>query len=103
MNKNKWMRINNTLRNRKIHHDQAKHINCVRFHPKESFKQRMKKCEIASKLYSDGIPFLTEVWTADRKKRFDILDLENDIDYEITTDIKKELKKIYKGDKIVKI
>jgi len=103
MKKGDWKRINDVLRKRNIHHDQVKHINCIRLHPKESPAQRMKKIEIAVKLYEEGKPFLTEAWTSDRKKRFDVLNLIDDIDYEITTDMKKEMSKSYVADKIIEV
>lgn len=103
MNKNTIIRVNSVLKKRDIHPDQFKFINCVKFHPKESKRQRLKKFEIASALYDEGKPFMTEVWTTDRKKRLDVLNLIDDIDYEITLDIKKENQKSYKGDKIIEV
>jgi len=83
--KKDWLRINNILRSRNIAHDQTKHINCFRFHPTESKAHRDEKFRICSNLYDRGHPFLCEVWTADRKRRFDILDLEDDVVIEIET------------------
>jgi len=92
----KWQRINSVLRKRKIHHDQIKHINCIRIHATESKKHFMKKAGICYDLFKQGHDFLTEAWTTDRKQRFDILDLTDDIDIEIETG--KSKKKRYKAD-----
>lgn len=79
------MRINQILKKRKIHRDQYNHINCIRIHPTESYEHFSEKCELAWNLFKAKKPFLTEAWTSDRKRRFDVLDLIDDIPYEIET------------------
>ena len=77
----------------------VKFINCPRFHPTETdehWEGKQKKCR---ELYKEGHPFLSEVWTADHKQRFDILDLEDNINYEIETG--KSKNKIYPGDEVI--
>jgi hypothetical protein len=94
--KNDWKKINDTLRSRNIHHDQTKHIDCIRQHPTESDEHFKMKCKRARELFKEGKPFLTEVWTTDRRKRFDLLNLEDNVDEEFETG--KSLFKVYKGD-----
>ena len=102
LTRNEWIRIRTTLRNRDIHHDQVKFLNCVRFSPTESKEHRRKKFEICEKLYfEDKVPFLTEAWNQQRTTRLDILDLIGDIDYEIETDLKR--KKSYEGDVVIEV
>ena len=93
MNRNIWIRINHILKKHNISHDQFKHINCIRIHPTESDEHFLEKVKICRKLFKNGHQFLTEAWTVDRKRRFDIIDLIDDIIYEIETD-----NKIDKGD-----
>ena len=99
LTKKEYIRINQVLRDRNIHWDQVKHINCVRPHPTESDEHAEWKHKECRKLYKMKHPYLTEVWTFDRKIRYDILDLKDDIDIEI--DLSHSSKK-YKGDKIIK-
>jgi hypothetical protein len=93
-----WKRINDILRKRDIHPDQRPHIGCIRQHPKETDEHFFEKCRIARELYKEGKPYIVECWNLKRDKRYDILDLEDDLNIEITTDIKRENKKKYKGD-----
>lgn len=99
--KKEWLMIRKVLKQRKIHHDQVKHINCIRIHPTESDEHFYKKAIACRWLFKQGHPFLTEAWTEDRKKRFDIIDLKDDIDIEIETG--KSNKKAYKGDMVIDI
>lgn len=96
-----WMRIREVLRNRNIHHDQVRHINCIRIHPTESDEHFYEKVKVCRALFKEGKPFITEAWTNDRKQRFDILNLFDDEDIEIETG--KSKKKQYKADKEIKI
>jgi len=96
-----WRRTREILRKRRIHPDQTRHINCVRIHNKESKKHFLKKAEICYELSKQNHNFLTEAWTDDRRQRFDILDLTDDIDIEIETG--KSKRKKYKPDKEIKI
>ena len=94
-----WQKIRETLRKRRIHPDQVKHINCIRIHNKESRRHFLKKAEICYNLFKQKHNFITEAWTEDRRKRFDILDLVNNVDIEIETGKSKSKK--YKGDEEV--
>jgi hypothetical protein len=96
-----WLRINKILRERNIDPSQIKHINCIRMHPTESEKHFLAKAKRAFCFYKSKTPFLTEVWTKDHKKRYDLLHLIDDIDYEFETG--KSKKKKYKADKEVTI
>ena len=96
----KWYAIRNCLRKRNIHPDQHKHINCIRIHPTETYEHFIEKCKQVWQLHKIGHDFLTEAWTENRKQRFDILDLIDDIDIEIETG--KSKKKKYKADKEVR-
>ncbi|MFW5902925.1 MAG: hypothetical protein ACOCTT_03485 [archaeon] len=49
------------------------HTNCIRPHPTESFFHYMAKCIKCWELYQEKLPFWTEVFTKDRKCKFDIL------------------------------
>ena len=92
-------RVNDTLRARDIHPDQHKHINCVRPHPTETdphWEGKQKECR---RLYKAKLPYLTEVWTRDRSKRFDILNLLEDEVIEIETGMSKN--KTYTGDRVI--
>lgn len=92
-------RVNDVLRSRNIAHDQFKFMNCVRPHPTETdahWGGKQKKCR---ELYNEGKPFLCEVWTADHKQRFDILDILDNINIEIETG--KSKNKVYKGDEVI--
>lgn len=91
--------LNNTLRSRDIHPDQVKHINCIRIHPTETWPHLKGKVAYCHRLYKDKKPFLTEVWTRDRKQRFDLLNLLDDEDIEFETGKSKD--KLYKGDRVI--
>jgi len=100
LNRKEYFRINQILRERNIHWDQTKHLNCIRQHPIESDAHFDEKVKLCRQLYKQGHPFITEVWTTDRKMRFDILDLHLDEDIEVE---KSRSSKKYKGDKEIKI
>lgn len=94
-------RINDVLRSRDIHPDQYKHINCVRMHPTETdahWEGKQRKCR---QLYKEDRPFLCEVWTRDRKQRFDILELIDNLDIEISTGKSKNKK--YTNDIVIHV
>lgn len=97
----RWKWINDCLRERDIHHDQRRHINCIRIHPTESERHFLEKCRTAYKLFKSKHDFLSEAWVTNRSQRFDILDLTLNEDYEIETGLSK--KKKYKADKEVKV
>jgi len=80
-----WLKINEIIRKRNIAHDQVKHINCFRFHKSESTEHRQKKFDMCCELYDKGHPFICEAFTEDRKRKFDVLGLKDDIVYEIET------------------
>ena len=92
-------RVNDVLRARDIAHDQVKHINCIRIHPTETWAHLKGKVEYCHRLYKERKPFLTEVWTADHKQRFDILDILDNNNIEIETG--KSKNKLYKGDEVI--
>lgn len=69
--------INKVFRDLDLHPSQRKYVNCIRLHPTESLQHFKAKCEICRDMMLHDIPFLTEVWTADQKRRFDVVDLEN--------------------------
>lgn len=96
-----WKRIRDVLRARDIDHSQVKHINCVRMHPTETDEHWDGKQKLCRKLYKMKHPYICEVWTADHKKRYDVLDLEDDEDYEIETGKSKQ--KTYKGDTVINV
>lgn len=100
LTKKKLTTVNNTLRKRDIHWDQRQHINCIRIHNTESREHFLGKCKVAYELHQIGVPFITEAWTTDRKKRYDLLELLNDFDYEFETG---KSKKKYKGDIEVRV
>jgi hypothetical protein len=92
MNKTKdmWERTNEVLRLNNIDRDQRQHINCIRIHPTESDEHFTWKVNKSRELFKSGHPFLTECFADCRKRRFDIIDLEDNIIYEgETTNIQK--------------
>ena len=94
-------RVNDVLRSRNIAYDQYKFINCIRIHPTETLAHLKGKVKYCHKLYKERKPFLTEVWTADHKQRFDILDLLDNLDIEISTGKSKNKK--YTNDVVIHI
>jgi len=100
LNRKDYIRVNQILRERNIDTSQFKHVNCCRHHQTESKEHWAAKVKTCYELYKKGHPYLTEVWTSDKKKRYDILDLKDNIDIEIE---KSRSKKSYKGDREIKI
>ena len=93
-------RINRLLRELDIHHDQTKHLGCIRIHPTESKEHFLKKAELCYEMYHQRHFFLTEAWTSDRKIRFDAVNLETGETIEV---VKTCLKDRDKNSKIVHV
>jgi hypothetical protein len=68
-----WKLVNKIFRDLNLHPDQKKHLNCLRFHPTESKVHSRMKYDIVRECFKKSIPFLTEAWTENRKRRFDIV------------------------------
>ncbi len=83
--KKEIIRIWEVIKLRNLDESGFKHINCVRIHPTESKEHFLKKCEIAWEIHSEGKPFLTEALTKNKKRRYDVLDLIDNIAYEVET------------------
>lgn len=92
MNQKDWKQINGILREKQIDSSQIKFINCVKIHPTETQEHFMAKALESFKLVKEGYPVLTEVWTADHRRRFDLLDLSDGRVIEFETD--KKIKKL---------
>ena len=95
LTRNQQMRVNQILRDRDIDPSQQKFIGMLRFHPTETDAHADAKYALCRRLYKEGIPFISEALTRDRKKRFDVLELIDDIDHEVETGMSKN--KTYKS------
>jgi hypothetical protein len=84
-NKKLWIQINNTLRKRDIDPSQSKFINTVRHHDTETFKHFLAKAKKCFSLYKNGHPYISEAWTRNHSRRFDTIDLIDNIVYEFET------------------
>jgi len=89
-----WTKIKHIFRELDLHPDQKKFINCVRFHPTESPEHRKAKFELACEDYDNGVPFIQEAWSSDRKRRMDHVRFVDDVDERVleieTTDKRKD-------------
>ena len=76
MNRKQIIRANQIKTELSLHSDTRIHTNCIRIHPTESFKHFIAKCKDCFEAKRNHQMFLTEAWTADRKRRFDFVNLD---------------------------
>ena len=97
---NKQEQINNSIRELDLEQGQAKTMNAIKIHQKEGEEHFKMKCKICWDLHKEDKDFLTEAYTKDRSRKFDIVDL---IDCDVI-EIESKLKNMKKdADKTIYI
>jgi len=97
--KTDWKKINGTLRKHDIDISQRKNINHFIFFHVESKAHRRAKFNKCEELFDSGHNFIYEALSSKNKRRYDLIDLTDDIIYEFET--VKNVKK--KGAKTVSV
>lgn len=84
-----WLRIHEVARKRNIDPDQLSHMNCVRPHGKKESKDHWNwKCNKCRELYEINHPYISECFALNRKRKYDVIDLLDDIVFEGETNHK---------------
>lgn len=90
-----WLHINSVLRKRELDSSQIQFINTVRHHDTETIEHFLAKAKKCYELFKEGQLYISEAWTKEHDRRYDILSLTDDLVFEIETNKKED--KSYDG------